>query len=494
MAFRAGRSRQKRYSISYIRMNYFIYCRKSQEAEDRQVLSLESQTDEVQRLMTSDSSINVVGTFTEAYSAKSPGRPIFNDMVRRIENGEAEGIIAWHPDRLARNSMDGGQIIYLLDQGKLKDMRFSNYTFENSSNGKFMLSIMFGQSKYYVDNLSENVKRGQRTKLKNGWHPGRPPLGYKTCPDTGAIVHDPEQLKAIRQIYDWYLSGDTCAADIHRRLRDEMAYVTPQKKKTGGRSLSRTQVYRILCNPFYAGYVLWNGNMTAGAHEPVISRSEYQKVRRLLGMSTDTRMRTHSHRFRGLFTCGACGKAVTAERKTKPSGRQYTYYHCTRVHTTERCTQPSVEEKPLTAGIEAFLKSIRPPRAAVRLAAKVCDLPKVRTKAKDAERTLRQQRGSLDRQLSNLTDLRLREVVSDDEFNKKRLELRIARDLLDENLIKATKPQFTFEPLAMFTILFDRATFLFQTADQAGQRKLLQILCSNPTLKDKKPRFCLAFP
>jgi hypothetical protein len=273
-----------------------------------------------------------------------------------------------------------------------------------------------------------------------------------------------------------------------------MAYVTPHKKKTGGRARARTHGYRILCNPFYAGYVLWNGNMTAGAHDPVISRVEYQKVRRLLGMSTDTRTRTHSHRFRGLFTCGACGKAVTAERKTKPSGRQYTYYHCTRVHTAERCTQPSVEEKPLTAGIEAFLNSIRPPRAAVRLAAKVCDLPKVRSKAKDAERTLRQQQGSLDRQLSNLTDLRLREVVSDDEFNKKRLELRIARDLLDENLAKATKPQFTFEPLEMFTILFDRAIFLFQTADQAGQRKLLQILCSNPTLKDKKPIFCLAFP
>ena len=312
-------------------MNYFIYCRKSQEAEDRQVLSLESQSDEVQRLVNSDPNITIVDIFTEAYSAKSPGRPIFNEMVKRIERGEAEGIIAWHPDRLARNSMDDGQIIYLLDQGKLKDLKFSNYSFESSSQGKFMLSIMFGQSKYYVDNLSENVKRGQRTKIKNGWRPGRAPIGYKHCAETNTLIPDGIHFKTIKRLFGWVLAGETCISEPHRRLRDQYGYRTPVHKFSGGNPLSRTQVDRIMANPFYAGCILWNGTLTEGAHQRVVSKADFKKVQAVLGKPTETRKRKHSFTYRGVFKCGACGKTVTAERKTKPSGKQYIYYHCTRV-------------------------------------------------------------------------------------------------------------------------------------------------------------------
>src|SRR5439155_23730717 len=100
--------------------------------------------------------INVVEELVERQTAKKPGRPIFNDMLARIERGEAEGILAWHPDRLSRNSVDAGRIIWLIDTGVIETLRFPTYFFEPTAQGKFSLSLMLSQSKYYIDNLTEN--------------------------------------------------------------------------------------------------------------------------------------------------------------------------------------------------------------------------------------------------------------------------------------------------------------------------------------------------
>ena len=98
-------------------MKYFIYCRKSSESEDRQILSIQSQLSELQKKFAEQVDIKIVDVYQEAYSAKAPGRPIFNEMLSRIEQGDAHGVIAWAPDRLARNSIDGGRVVYLLDRG-----------------------------------------------------------------------------------------------------------------------------------------------------------------------------------------------------------------------------------------------------------------------------------------------------------------------------------------------------------------------------------------
>src|SRR3989344_4845643 len=156
-------------------MKYFIYARKSTEDEDRQILSIEAQLVELKEFAAKEK-LEIVALLCEAKTAKEPGRIKFAEMLQKIENGEADGIISWHPDRLARNSVDGGKIIYMIDRGLIKSLKFPTFWFEPTPQGLFMLQIAFGQSKYYVDSLSENTKRGLRQKIRNGIWPSWAPV------------------------------------------------------------------------------------------------------------------------------------------------------------------------------------------------------------------------------------------------------------------------------------------------------------------------------
>jgi len=127
-------------------MNFFLYARKSTDDEERQMLSIEAQLDEL-REYAGKEGLNVAREFVESRTAKEPGRPIFNAMLAEVEKGKATGLLAWNPDRLARNSVDGGRIIYLVDTGKLTALKFPTFWFENTPQGKFVLNMAFGQSK-----------------------------------------------------------------------------------------------------------------------------------------------------------------------------------------------------------------------------------------------------------------------------------------------------------------------------------------------------------
>lgn len=476
-------------------MKYFIYCRKSQEAEDRQILSLESQQQEVEQLVGGETA-EIVDTYVEAFSAKAPGRPLFDQMLDRIERGEADGIIAWHPDRLARNSMDGGRIIYLLDQGKLNDLKFCTYSFENSSQGKFMLNIIFGYSKYYVDSLSENVKRGQRAKIRNGWKPNLAPIGYTNCRETGTIVPDTKHFKAMRRMFDLLLSGNHSIAEIHRIACTEWGYLTPVRKTMGGKKPAVSWIYKMLSNPFYAGLIRWQGQLYPGKHQPVVTKQEFHMAQKLLGHITQTKSIKHAFPYTGIFKCGACGLSITAEKKRKPSGREYTYYHCTRVHRSPKCKQPSVEVKSLEKQIIAFLDRMTLPQPVFDWLVSVLDgncNDMAEESAKVVQNHLKAAAG-LEKQLSNLTDLRIRDIILEDEFAKKRATLQVDIAAASERAQNAETSVVAFEPIKILNIFSTRARYWYSIADDVTKRKLLKILCSNPTIMDKTVRLEARFP
>ena len=155
---------------------FVLYARKSTEREDRQIQSLADQVALAHKLAQAQG-LTIVHTITEAHSAKTQGtRPGFKEMVLWINSGKADGILCWHPDRLARNAVDGGWVLDLLDRGKLKQLVFSSgYHFENAPESKFMLGMVFSQAKYQVDKLITDVTRGMVSKREKGIYPHRAP-------------------------------------------------------------------------------------------------------------------------------------------------------------------------------------------------------------------------------------------------------------------------------------------------------------------------------
>jgi DNA invertase Pin-like site-specific DNA recombinase len=469
-------------------MRYFIYCRKSSESEDRQVMSIESQLSTLQRTFGSKTEIEIVAKYEEAFSAKAPGRPRFDEMIKRMERGDAQGIIAWAPDRLARNSIDGGRVIYLLDKGVIRDLKFATSTFENNSQGKFMLQIMFGQSKYYSDALSENVKRGNRTKIERGWRPNQAPLGYLNDPVSRTIVKDPVRFPLVRRIFDLMLTGAYSAKQICKMARDELGFRTPKRKRSGGKPLALSGVYKLLKNPFYAGILVWAGRTYRGAHEPLASIEELDRIRALLRKRDKPRPHRLYFAFTGLIRCGECGLLITAENKINRYGSRYTYYHCTKRNLDSRCSQPSVRLEELEGQILDYLRGLSLPKKIHDWV--VQQLTNTATSFREKEQSRRhsieQTLEACQRALTNLTSLRIRDLIDDEQFIVERKKLDQEQFRLQESLQRVEHQELTFEPLETLISFSSRATDWFIAGENDNKRLILECVGSNLVLRDKK--------
>ena len=518
---------------------YFIYCRKSSESEDRQAASIKDQLDAIQKIVDAQK-LNVVGTFTEERSSKEPGRPVFNEMISRINAGEASAIFCWDNDRLSRNPIDSGNIAWMLQRGILKVINTPGRSYYPEDAG-LLLSIEQGRATDFVIRLSKNVKRGLHGKAMRGLRPSGGPVGYKnagTEKGSKTIEIDPERFPLVRRMWDMFLTGHYSVRELHKIADEQWGLKTPQKRKLGGKPLSMSHIYRILNDQFYMGKFDWIDPNTGevvthqGVHTPMITEREFERAQILLGAKGKPQPKTREFSYTGLGECGECHSAITAEEKNQiictvckhkfgyenktscpkcqtainmmrnPTILKYVYYRCSKKK-DRNCSQKYIRLEQFDEQLGGLLDELTINEEYVKVAldymrdTQNLEVQDNKSIIASLQSAYLQSENHLDRLNQEYTSAQNADysVYTPTEFAHYKKQIIAERDRIKKELADMekriddsfAKAERTFNFCAMAKVRFNEG-------DTKTKRLILSTIGSNITLKDKKLSITLLHP
>jgi DNA invertase Pin-like site-specific DNA recombinase len=473
---------------------FFLYARKSSESEDRQVQSIEDQISHLETLAKS-LNIEIKEILKESKSAKEPYiRPIFASMLKRIEKGEANGILCWQMNRLSRNPVDSGTIHWMLQKGILECIQTIDRKYLPDDN-VLLFNVESGMANQFIIDLKKSSWRGMEGKADRGWLPSRPPLGYLNEKIEHTIIEDIERFALVRRMWDMMLTGNYTQPKILKIANKEWGFRTPKFKRSGGGELATSTMYKMFTNIFYTGMFEWAGKVYNGNHKPMITLDEYDRVQAILGKSGKPRVKKHEFAYTGIMSCGECGGMITATEKQKiikKTGelKTYIYYHCGHKKKGVKCNQReplTLEELETQIAAELQKYTILPEFREWALAwLRNTNDKEIEDRTKIYEMR-HQSLVQAQRELDNLTRMRYKELIDDETFiqegnalkgqiAKLKAELRETENRA-EKWIEFTEKTFHFASYA-------HIAFTIGTIEQ--KREIFAALGQNYTLIGKK--------
>lgn len=328
-----------------------VYARVSTPEQEREGFSIPSQL-KLLRDYAGTNSIRIDGEYVDVETAKRSGRTNFDEMIRYLKrNPSIRTLLVEKTDRLYRNirdwvTIDGlGVEIHLVKENTI-------LSDGSRSSEKFMHGIKVLMAKNYIDNLSEETRKGMLEKAQQGIWPSFAPIGYLNVSGPHGkkvIVGDPELGPLVARAFEWFAAGSYSLKDLAVKIR--LAGLVYRKS---GKPIGVSTLHSMLRNRIYTGTFEWLGKLYAGSHEPLVSQDVWDNVQEVLDGRSAANVRADPAQFAftGLMTCGHCGCAMVAEIKKA----KYIYYHCSRFK--GKCPEKYVRQEVLEERFSELMRQL----------------------------------------------------------------------------------------------------------------------------------------
>jgi len=291
-------------------------------------------------------------------------RPVFQEMLARIKaEKDVDYIIVYHFNRIFRNSIDAAITKRELARYGVRVVS-TVLDLGESPESSMVETIMHAVDQYRSEADGADIRYKMGQKAKTGGTITKAPLGYlnERIDIDGRTVavssRDPERASHVVHGFELYGTGQYSARQVLDRL-NTAGLRTRGTHKTPPRSLSPSQFYVILADPYYKGVIEYAGEEFKGRHDPLISAELFERVQRVLALhgGGGTRQRTHNHYLKGALWCGRCGRRLVV-MPGRGNGGTYFYYLC-RGRQDHACDQPYVRIETLEDAVTRHYATVR---------------------------------------------------------------------------------------------------------------------------------------
>lgn len=305
-------------------MKTVLFARVSSREQEESGYSLPSQ-EKLLMEYAERKGFNIAKKFSISESASGRyQRKTFEEMLAYSKKNNIKIIVCEKVDRLTRNLKDAVSVNEWINSNPEHQVHFVKENCilnkESKSNEKFIWNIKVSVAQYYIDNLSEEVRKGQKEKIAQGWLPTKPPLGYKTTGEQGHKIHviDKERATLIRRMFEYYASGNYSIKALRLKMHEEGL------RNLNGGKIANSRLHELLSYPFYCGKIKWKGQIYEGKQDPIISKELFDMVQeKLVRKTTNPQYRKHLPVFKAKIKCVECGGIITWEIQ-----KGHWYGHC----------------------------------------------------------------------------------------------------------------------------------------------------------------------
>lgn len=461
------------------------YSRVSSREQEREGFSIQAQ----QRLLreyADRKGLTIVQEFVDVETAKATGRKQFGEMLAHLKRAKQPcAVLVEKTDRLHRNLADWAKIEGLNALGV--DIHFVKENVvigqDSTSNERFMYSIKASMAKHYIDNLSEEARKGMREKAEQGIWPSAAPYGYRNVVGANGkntIEPDPVAAPIVRQLFEWYSDGERSLKDLAALARAAGFAIS---KATASINVSKIQ--QVLRRRIYTGEFEWKGAVYKGQYEPVIGLELYEAVQaRLDGRNAKRHRRSkHDFAYARLMACERCGAAVVGEIKKG----KYVYYHCTEHRGT--CNDRYTREADLDDQFGIVLESLRFDDEVIGWirSALIESHMDASRHHEEAIARLETEHRKLQHRIDAIYIDKLDGVVTPEFYDQKRTEWRAEQERCQRSIASHRYANDAYMQDGVRLLeLASSAGRLFRKQSGAEKRRLLGFLVSNCTLADGK--------